>query len=397
MSDPVVIVSAVRTAIGSLNGVLSTIPAHDLGTIVIKEALQRSKVRSSDVSEVIMGQVYTAGQGQNPARQASMNAGIPVEVPAYNMNLLCGSGLKTIILGAQAIMCGESSIVVAGGQESMSQVPHAVHLRSGLSGVSDKPLVDLIVHDGLMDAFNNYHMGITAENLAKKWKITREQQDQFALGSQLKAEKAQKDGVFATEIVTVPTKSRKRKATVEYDVDEYPRKGSTIEGMAKLRSCFIEDATGTVTAGNSCGMNDGAAAVVLMKQSEAQKRGVAPLARIASWGQAGVDPAIMGSGPIPAIKKALEKAGWNIGDVDLFELNEVFAAQALTVTKELGIDMSKVNIYGGAIALGHPLAMSGTRIVVTLINAMKRTNVKKGLAAICVGGGMGIAICVEAL
>ncbi|XP_030851393.1 acetyl-CoA acetyltransferase, cytosolic-like [Strongylocentrotus purpuratus] len=392
MSDPVVIVSAVRTAIGSLNGVLSTVAAHDLGTIVIKEALQRSGVSSSDVSEVIMGQVYTAGQGQNPARQASVNAGIPVEVPATNVNMLCGSGLRTIVLGAQAIMCGDSSIVVAGGQESMSQAPHAAHLRSGLS-FGDKPLVDLLVNDGLMDAFNNYHMGITAENLAKKWEITREQQDQFALGSQLKAEKAQTEGIFATEIVTVPIKSRK--ATVEVNVDEYPRKGSTIEGMTKLRSCFIKDATGTVTAGNASGINDGAAAVVLMKLSEAQKRGVAPLARIVSWGQAGVDPAIMGSGPIPAIKKALEKAGWSLGDVDLFELNEAFAAQSLTVTKELGIDTSKVNIYGGAIALGHPLAVSGTRIVVTLLNAMKRTNAKKGLAALCIGGGMGIAMCVE--
>ncbi|XP_030828473.1 acetyl-CoA acetyltransferase, cytosolic [Strongylocentrotus purpuratus] len=392
MSDPVVIVSAVRTAIGSLNGVLSTVAAHDLGTIVIKEALQRSGVSSSDVSEVIMGQVYTAGQGQNPARQASVNAGIPVEVPATNVNMLCGSGLRTIVLGAQAIMCGDSSIVVAGGQESMSQAPHAAHLRSGLS-FGDKPLVDLLVNDGLMDAFNNYHMGITAENLAKKWEITREQQDQFALGSQLKAEKAQTEGIFATEIVTVPIKSRK--ATVEVNVDEYPRKGSTIEGMTKLRSCFIKDATGTVTAGNASGINDGAAAVVLMKLSEAQKRGVAPLARIVSWGQAGVDPAIMGSGPIPAIKKALEKAGWSLGDVDLFELNEAFAAQSLTVTKELGIDTSKVNIYGGAIALGHPLAVSGTRIIVTLLNAMKRTNAKKGLAALCIGGGMGIAMCVE--
>ncbi|XP_041463308.1 acetyl-CoA acetyltransferase, cytosolic-like [Lytechinus variegatus] len=396
MSDPVVFVSAVRTPIGSLNGVLSTVSAHDLGTIVIKEALQRSGVSASDVSEVIMGQVYTAGQGQNPARQASVNAGIPVEVPATNVNMLCGSGLRTIVLGAQAIMCGDSTIVVAGGQESMSQAPHAAHLRSGMA-FGDKPLVDLLVNDGLMDAFNNYHMGITAENLAKKWEITREQQDQFALQSQLKAEKAQTEGIFATEIIPVPVKSRK--TTVEVSVDEHPRKGSTIEGMAKLRSCFIKDATGTVTAGNASGINDGAAAVVLMKLSEAQKRGVAPLARIVSWGQAGVDPAIMGSGPIPAIKKALGSAGWSIGDVDLFELNEAFAAQSLTVTKELGIDTSKVNIYGGAIALGHPLAVSGTRIMVTLLNGMKRTGAKKGLAALCIGGGttLGIAMCVETL
>ncbi|XP_054752939.1 acetyl-CoA acetyltransferase, cytosolic-like [Lytechinus pictus] len=394
MSDPVVFVSAVRTPIGSLNGVLSTVSAHDLGTIVIKEALQRSGVSTSDVSEVIMGQVYTAGQGQNPARQASVNAGIPVEVPATNVNMLCGSGLRTIVLGAQAIMCGDSSVVVAGGQESMSQAPHAAHLRSGMA-FGDKPLVDLLVNDGLMDAFNNYHMGITAENLAKKWEITREQQDQFALQSQLKAEKAQTEGIFATEIIPVPIKSRK--TTVEVSVDEHPRKGSTIEGMAKLRSCFIKDATGTVTPGNASGINDGAAAVVLMKLSEAQKRGVAPLARIVSWGQAGVDPAIMGSGPIPAIKKALGSAGWSIGDVDLFELNEAFAAQSLTVTKELGIDTSKVNIYGGAIALGHPLAVSGTRIMVTLLNGMKRTGAKKGLAALCIGGGMGIAMCVETL
>ncbi|XP_071493070.1 acetyl-CoA acetyltransferase, cytosolic-like [Diadema antillarum] len=394
MSDPVVIVSAVRTAIGSLNGTLSTIPAHDLGTVVIKEALQRSGVSAGDVSEVFMGQVFTAGQGQNPARQASVNAGIPVEVPATSVNMLCGSGLRTIVLGAQAIMCGDSSIVVAGGQESMSQAPHAAHLRSGLS-FGDKPLVDIMVHDGLMDAFNNYHMGITAENLAKKWEISREDQDWFAVSSQHKAEKAQSEGVFAAEIVPVTVKSRK--ATTEVATDEHPRKGSSLEGMAKLKPCFLKDGSGTVTAGNASGINDGAAATVLMSLSEAQRRGLTPLAKIVSWGQAGVDPALMGSGPIPAIKKALAKAGWSTQDVDLFELNEAFAAQSLTVVKELGIDTTKVNIYGGAIALGHPLGVSGTRVVVTLLNGMKRTGARKGLAALCIGGGMGIAMCVETL
>jgi acetyl-CoA C-acetyltransferase len=389
MSD-VVIVSAARTPIGTFNGSLSGVPAHFLGETAIKAALERAKVDAGEVSEVIMGQVLTAGQGQNPARQASVNAGLPKEVPAYGVNILCGSGLKSVALAYQAIKSGDSKIVVAGGQESMSQAPHVAHLRNGVK-MGGLELQDSMLRDGLMDAFHGYHMGTTAENVAQKWQITREEQDKFAVASQNKAEAAIKAGRFKDEIVPVTIKTRKGDQTV--DTDEFPRFGATVDQMAKLRPAFSKD--GSVTAGNASGINDGAAALVVMSADEAKKRGLEPLARIVSWAQVGVDPAIMGSGPIPATRKALEKAGWKIDDLDLVEANEAFAAQASAVNKDLGWDTSKVNVNGGAIALGHPIGASGARVLTTLLHEMKKRDAKKGLATLCIGGGMGIAMCVE--
>ncbi len=390
MQDDVVIVSAARTPVGAFNGALSALPAHELGSIAIKEALSRAKVEPGQVSEVIMGQILTAGEGQNPARQASIAAGIPVETPAWGMNQLCGSGLRAVALGYQAILNGDSEIVVAGGQESMSQAPHVAHLRNGTK-MGDVKFVDTMIKDGLWDAFNGYHMGNTAENVAKQWQITRAQQDEFAVASQNKAEAAQKAGKFKDEIVPVTIKGRKGDTVV--DTDEYPRHGATLDGMTKLKPAFDKD--GTVTAGNASGINDGAAAVVLMKASEAKKRGLTPLARIVSWASVGVDPAIMGSGPIPASRAALKKAGWNVGDLDLVEANEAFAAQACAVNKDLGWDPAKVNVNGGAIAIGHPIGASGARVLTTLLFEMQKRDAKKGLATLCIGGGMGIAMCVE--
>ncbi|SNB70161.1 acetyl-CoA acetyltransferase [Arboricoccus pini] len=386
----VVIVSAARTPIGAFNGGLSTVPAHYLGQIAIKAALERARVDASEVSEVILGQILTAAQGQNPARQASINAGVPQEVPAYGVNILCGSGLKSVALGYQAIMNGDSAIVVAGGQESMSQAPHAAYLRAGakMGGVE---FVDTMIKDGLWDAFNGYHMGTTAENIAEQYQITREAQDTFAVASQNKAEQAVTSGRFKDEIVPVTIKGRKGDTVV--DTDEYPRFGAKIEHMSKLRPAFSKE--GTVTAGNASGINDGAAALILMTANEAARRGLTPLARIASWAQAGVDPKIMGTGPIPASRKAVAKAGWDMGELDLIEANEAFAAQACAVSKELGWDGSKVNVNGGAIALGHPIGASGGRILTTLLYEMQRRDAKKGLATLCIGGGMGIAMCVE--
>ena len=389
MSD-VVIVSATRTPIGTFNGSLSTLPAHALGKIAIKAALERAKVDPGEVSEVIMGQILSAGQGQNPARQASIGAGIPNEVPAYGVNILCGSGLKSVALGYQAILNGDSSIVVAGGQESMSMAPHAAYLRSGAK-MGSVEFVDTMLKDGLTDAFHGYHMGNTAENVAQKWQITREEQDSFAVASQNKAEAAIKGGKFKDEITPVTSASRKGDTVV--DTDEFPRFGTTMDTVGKLRPAFSKD--GSVTAANASGINDGAAAMVLMSAEEAKRRGLTPLARIVSWAQVGVDPAIMGSGPIPASRKALEKAGWKADDLDLVEANEAFAAQAIAVNKDLGWDTDKVNVNGGAIALGHPVGASGARVLTTLLHEMGRRDAKKGLATLCIGGGMGIAMCVE--
>ncbi|MEO0393736.1 MAG: acetyl-CoA C-acetyltransferase [Pseudomonadota bacterium] len=389
MSD-VVIAAAARTPIGSFSGALSSVPAHYLGETVIREVLSRAKVEGADVDEVVMGQILTAAAGQNPARQAAMNAGIPQEKTAYGINQLCGSGLRTVALGYQAIKLGDAGIVVAGGQESMSQSPHAQQLRNGQK-MGDLQLVDTMIRDGLWDAFNGYHMGQTAENIAEKWQLTREQQDEFAVASQNKAEAAMGAGKFKDEIVPVTIKTRKGDVVV--DTDEYPRAGATMEGMAKLRPAFTKD--GTVTAGNASGINDGAAAVVLMSAEEADKRGVKPLAKIESWATCGVDPAIMGTGPIPASRQALEKAGWSVGDLDLIESNEAFAAQSLAVAKDLGFDMDKVNVNGGAIALGHPIGASGARVLVTLLHEMEKRDAKKGLATLCIGGGMGVAMCVS--
>jgi acetyl-CoA C-acetyltransferase len=389
MTD-VVIVSATRTPIGTFNGALAGVPAHYLGETAIKSALERAGVAASDVSEVIMGQILTAAQGQNPARQASVNAGVPVEVPAYGVNILCGSGLKSVALGYQAILNGDSEIVVAGGQESMSQAPHAAHLRNGTK-MGSLEYVDTMLKDGLTDAFHGYHMGNTAENIAQKWQITRQEQDEFAVASQNKAEAAQKAGRFKDEITPVTIKTRKGDVVVEDD--EYPRHGATVDGMAKLRPAFNKE--GSVTAGNASGINDGAAALVLMSADEAKKRGLTPLARIVSWAQAGVDPSIMGTGPIPASKKALAKAGWSVDDLDLVEANEAFAAQAISVNKELGWDTGKVNVNGGAIALGHPVGASGARVLTTLLHEMQKRESSKGIATLCIGGGMGIAMCVE--
>jgi len=390
MKDDIVIVSAARTPVGSFNGAFANLPAHELGKIAIQTALTRAGVEGGRVSEVIMGQILTAGQGQNPARQASIAAGIPVESPAWGVNQLCGSGLRAVALGYQAIMNGDSEIVVAGGQESMSMAPHAQHLRGGVK-MGNFELVDTMIKDGLWDAFNGYHMGTTAENVAKQWQITRQMQDEFAVKSQNKAEAAQKAGKFKDEIVAVTIKSRKGDVVV--DTDEYPKAGVTLEGLAKLRPAF--DKEGTVTAASASGINDGAAAVVLMKASEAAKLGKTPLARIVSWAQAGVDPSIMGTGPIPASRAALKKAGWKHDDLDLVEANEAFAAQACAVNKDLGWDTAKVNVNGGAIAIGHPIGASGARILTTLLFEMQRRNAKKGLATLCIGGGMGIAMCVE--
>jgi len=386
----VVIAGAARTAVGAFSGGLSSLPAHDLGEVAIRGALERAGVSPEDVSEVIMGQILAAGEGQNPARQAAMAAGVPQEKTAYGINQLCGSGLRTVALGYQAIQCGDSDIVVAGGHESMSQSPHVLHLRNGTK-MGPAEMVDTMIKDGLWDAFNGYHMGNTAENIATQWQLTREEQDAFAANSQQKAEAAMKAGKFKDEIVPVTIKTRKGETVV--DTDEHPKEGVTAEGLAKLRAAF--DKEGTVTAGNASGINDGAAAVVLMSAEEAEKRGVAPLARIKSWATAGVDPAIMGTGPIPASRMALEKAGWTTDDLDLVEANEAFAAQACAVNKELGWDTDKVNVNGGAIALGHPIGASGARVLVTLLYEMQKRDAKKGLATLCIGGGMGIAMCVE--
>jgi acetyl-CoA C-acetyltransferase len=390
MKDDIVIVGAARTAVGAFNGAFATLPAHELGKVAIKAALERAGIDAPRVSEVIMGQILTAGEGQNPARQASIAAGIPVESPAWAVNQLCGSGLRAVALGYQAIVNGDSAIVVAGGQESMSMAPHCAHLRGGVK-MGDFEMVDTMIKDGLWDAFNGYHMGNTAENVARQWQITRQQQDEFAVGSQNKAEAAQKAGRFKDEIVPVTVKARKGDIVV--DADEFPKHGTTLDGISKLRPAFAKD--GTVTAANASGINDGAAAVVLMKASEAAKENRKVLARIVSWAHAGVDPAIMGTGPIPASRAALKKAGWSIGDLDLIEANEAFAAQACAVNKDLGWDTGKVNVNGGAIALGHPIGASGARVLVTLLHEMEKRNAKKGLATLCIGGGMGIAMCVE--
>src|SRR5579871_4965191 len=391
MSDTdIVIVSAQRTPVGSFNGALASLPAHELGRIAIQAAAERAGVPLADVDEVIMGQVLQAGAGQGPARQAAVNAGVPVESPAWSVNQLCGSGLRAVALAAQQISAGDSKIVIAGGQESMSQAPHAQNLRNGHK-MGDVAFVDTMIKDGLWDAFHGYHMGQTAENIAARWQITREDQDRFAVASQNKAEAAQKAGRFKDEIAPVTVKGRKGDTVVADD--EFIRAGVTLDSIAGLRPAFTKD--GTVTAANASGLNDGAAALVLMTAGEAQRRGIKPLARIASWAHAGVDPEIMGTGPIPATRKALEKAGWSIGDLDLVESNEAFAAQSICVVRDLGLDPAKVNVNGGAIAIGHPIGASGARILTTLLHEMGRSDAKKGLATLCVGGGMGVAMCVE--
>jgi acetyl-CoA C-acetyltransferase len=390
MSQSIVIASAARTPVGSFSGALATLPAHELGAIAIKGALERAKVKPEEVDEVIMGQILTTGQGQNPARQAAVKAGIPVEKTAWGLNQLCGSGLRSVALGLQQIANGDARIIVAGGQESMSNAQHAAYLRNGAK-MGEMKLADTMLRDGLFDAFQGYHMGTTAENIATKFQITRDDQDKFATASQNKAEAAQKAGKFKDEIVPVTISTRKGDVVV--DQDEYIRHGATLDGMQKLKPAFSKD--GTVTAGNASGINDGAAALVLMTEDEARKRGVKPLARIVSWATAGVDPSIMGTGPIPASKKALEKAGWSIKDLDLIEANEAFAAQAISVNKELGWDTDKVNVNGGAIAIGHPIGASGARVLTSLLYEMQRRDARKGLATLCIGGGMGIAMCVE--
>jgi len=389
-SPEIVIVGAARTPVGSFNGALSSLPAHELGAIAVKAALTRAKVEAAEVDEVILGQILAAGQGQNPARQAAIKAGIPQEATAWGLNQLCGSGLRAVAIGMQQIANGDATIIVAGGQESMSQSQHVAHLRNGTK-MGDMKFMDSMMRDGLMDAFHGYHMGTTAENVATKYQISRDDQDEFAVGSQNKAEAAQKAGKFRDEIVSVTISSKKGDVVVSED--EYIRHGATLDGMQKLKPAFSKD--GTVTAGNASGINDGAAALVLMTAAEAAKRGLTPLARIASWATAGVDPAIMGTGPIPASRKALEKAGWKIGDLDLIEANEAFAAQAIAVNRDLGWDTDKVNVNGGAIAIGHPIGASGARVFVTLLHEMQKRNAKKGLATLCIGGGMGIALTVE--
>jgi len=391
MND-VVITSAVRTPIGAFGGALSSVPATELGAGIIASALERGAVSAADVSEVIFGQVLTAGCGQNTARQAAINAGIPASRTAVTVNQVCGSGLRTIAMGYQALATGDSDVVVAGGQESMSLSTHCAHLRNGQK-MGDLGFVDTMIRDGLWDAFHGYHMGTTAENVATQWQITREQQDALAAGSQQKAEAAQKAGRFEAEIATVTIKGRKGETTV--DSDEYPKHGTTTEKLAGLRAVFSKD--GTVTAGNASGLNDGAAAVVMMRAEDARAQGAKPMARIVSWATVGVDPKVMGSGPIPASRAALDKAGWSVADLDLIEANEAFAAQACAVNNDLGLDPAKVNVNGGAIALGHPIGASGTRIMVTLLHEMQRREVSKGLATLCIGGGMGIAMCVERL
>jgi acetyl-CoA C-acetyltransferase len=388
-SGSVVIVSAARTPVGSFNGALSSVPASHLGAVALKAAMERAGVEPGDVEEVILGQILTAGTGQNPARQASVEAGIPVESPAWGVNQLCGSGLRAVALGMQQITSGDATIVAAGGQESMSQAPHCAHLRNGVK-MGDFKMIDTMIKDGLWDAFNGYHMGNTAENVARQWQITRDQQDKFAVASQNKAEAAQKAGRFKDEIVPVTIKSRKGDVVVADD--EYIRHGATLEGMAKLNPAFDKD--GSVTAANASGINDGAAAVILMSEAEAERRGLKPLARIVSWANAGVDPAIMGTGPIPASRAALKRAGWKVEDLDLVEANEAFAAQACAVNKDMAWNPEIVNVNGGAIAIGHPIGASGGRVLVTLLHEMQRRDAKKGLATLCIGGGMGIAMCV---
>jgi acetyl-CoA C-acetyltransferase len=389
MTD-IVIASAARTPVGSFNGAFTSTPAHDLGAVAIKAALQRAKVEPSEVDEVILGQVLTAGQGQNPARQAAMKAGIPQEKTAWSLNQVCGSGLRAVALGMLHVASGDANIIVAGGQESMSLSPHAAHMRAGTK-MGDAKLVDTMIKDGLWDAFHGYHMGTTAENVAQKWQINREEQDKFAVASQNKAEAAQKSGRFKDEIapVTVPS----RKGEIVIDRDEHIRPGTTLDAVSQLKPAFSKD--GTVTAGNASGLNDGAAAFVVMNASETKRRGVTPLARIASWATAGVDPKIMGTGPIPASRRALEKAGWKVADLDLIEANEAFAAQAIAVNKDMGWNTGIVNVNGGAIAIGHPIGASGARILVTLLHEMQKRDAKRGLATLCIGGGMGIALAVE--
>ena len=388
MND-VVIASAARTPVGSFNGVFAGLSASELGTVAIAAALERASIAPKDVSEVIMGQILTAGAGQNPARQAAIAAKLPVEIPAYCVNQLCGSGLKTVALGFQAIKNGDAAIVVAGGQESMTQAPHCMHLRNGKK-MGDAGMIDTMIRDGLWDAFNGYHMGCTAENVASQWQISREEQDKFAARSQQRTEAAQIAGRFKDEIA--PVKIKTRRGDVVVDSDEYPRAGVTLETLAGLRPAFAQD--GTVTAGNASGINDGAAALVLMTAKEASARGISPRGRIVSWAQAGVDPSIMGTGPIPASRKALERANWSVDDLDLIEANEAFAAQALAVGKDLGWDDERLNVNGGAIAIGHPVGASGARVLTTLLFEMEKRDVGKGLATLCIGGGMGIAMCV---
>jgi acetyl-CoA C-acetyltransferase len=389
MND-IVIVGAARTAVGAFNGGFANTPAHDLGAIAIKAALERAKVDAAEVDEVILGQVLTAAQGQNPARQAAIHAGIPNDKTAWGLNQVCGSGLRTVAIAMQQIANGDAGIIVAGGQESMSLSAHAAHMRSGTK-MGDVKFIDTMIKDGLWDAFHGYHMGTTAENVAQKWQISREEQDRFAVASQNKAEAAQKAGRFKDEIVPVTIASRK--GDVVIDADEYIRAGTTLEAVAKLRPAFSKD--GTVTAGNASGLNDGAAALVVMTAEEAERRGLTPLARIASFATTGVDPAVMGTGPIPSSRKALEKAGWKAQDLDLIEANEAFAAQAIAVNKDMGWDTDRVNVNGGAIAIGHPIGASGARVLVTLLHEMQRRDAKKGLATLCIGGGMGVAMCVE--
>ncbi|MFM7305323.1 MAG: acetyl-CoA C-acetyltransferase [Alphaproteobacteria bacterium] len=388
--NEIVIASAARTPVGAFNGAFASLPAHALGTVAIKAAMERARIEGAEVDEVILGQILAAGAGQNPARQASVNAGIPVEHTAFGINQLCGSGLRAVALAAQQIATGDARIVVAGGQESMTQAPHAQQLRAGQK-MGDLSLMDTMLRDGLMDAFHGYHMGNTAENVARAFQITRDEQDQFAVNSQRKAGEAMAAGRFADEITPVTVKGRKGDVIVSSD--EYPKPDTTLEILGKLRPAFAKD--GSVTAGNASGINDGAAAVVVMTASEAAKRGIAPLARIVSWATAGVDPSIMGTGPIPASRKALAKAGWKIDDLDLIEANEAFAAQAIAVNKDLGWDTSKVNVNGGAIALGHPIGASGARVLTTLLFEMQKRGAKKGLVTLCIGGGMGVAMCLE--
>jgi acetyl-CoA C-acetyltransferase len=390
MSTDIVIASAARTPVGSFNGAFANTPAHDLGAVAIKAALARAKVAAEDVDEVILGQVLAAGQGQNPARQAAMNAGVPRDKTAFGINQVCGSGLRAVALAMLHVGSGDADIILAGGQESMSLSPHVAHMRAGTK-MGELKLVDSMIKDGLWDAFHGYHMGTTAENVAQKWQINREEQDIFAVASQNKAEAAQKTGRFKDEIAAVTVASRKGDIVV--DQDEYIRSGTTLAAVAQLKPAFSKE--GTVTAGNASGLNDGAAAVVVMRAAEAERRGITPLGRIASWATAGVDPQIMGTGPIPASRKALEKAGWKVGDLDLVEANEAFAAQAIAVNKDMGWDTDIVNVNGGAIAIGHPIGASGARILVTLLHEMQKRQAKRGLATLCIGGGMGIAMTVE--
>jgi len=386
----IVIASAARTPVGAFNGAFASLSAHALGTVAIKAAMERARIEGAEVDEVILGQILAAGAGQNPARQASVNAGIPVEHTAFGINQLCGSGLRAVALAAQQIATGDARIVIAGGQESMTQAPHAQQLRAGQK-MGDLSLMDTMLRDGLMDAFHGYHMGNTAENVARAFQITRDEQDQFAFNSQRKAGEAMAAGRFADEITPVTVKGRKGDVVVS--ADEYPKPETTMEILGKLRPAFAKD--GSVTAGNASGINDGAAAVVVMTAAEAAKRGITPLARIVSWATAGVDPSIMGTGPIPASRKALAKAGWKIDDLDLIEAYEAFAAQAIAVNKDLGWDTSKVNVNGGAIAIGHPIGASGARVLTTLLFEMQKRGAKKALATLCIGGGMGVAMCLE--